>query len=67
MERVSVPYDARLKKIVLTNKAVEIHKTVIKDIEKREQRLRNDLTNAEIDNFLTTLDKLTKNMEEQND
>ncbi len=67
VERVSVPYDARLKKIVLTNKAVEIHKTVIKDIEKREQRLRKGLTNTEIDNFLTTLDKLTANMEEQND
>lgn len=67
VERVSVPYDARLKKIVLTNKAIEIHKTVIKDIEKRESRLRKDISPSEIDTFLKTLDKLMANMEDQND
>ena len=67
VERVSVPYDARLKKIVLTEKAIKIHKTVIKDIEKREQRLRNGISQTEIDNFLNTLGKLSANMEEKND
>lgn len=67
VERVSVPYDARLKKIVLTEKAIKIHKTVIKDIEKREQRLRNGISQIEIDSFLNTLGKLSANMEEQND
>ena len=67
VERVSVPYDARLKKIVLTDKAVKIHKTVIKDIEKREQRLRKGILQSEIDSFLNTLGKLSANMEEQND
>lgn len=67
VERVSVPYDARLKKIVLTDKAIKIHKTIINDIEKREQRLRNGISQNEIDNFLNTLDKLMANMEEQND
>ena len=67
VERISVPYDARLKKIVLTNKAIEIHKAVIKDIEKREKRLRNGISQSEIDTFLNTLTKLTANMEDQND
>ncbi len=67
VERVSVPYDARLKKIVLTDKAVKIHKTVIKDIEKREQRLRKGISQSEIQSFLNTLGKLSANMEEQND
>ena len=67
VERISVPYDARLKKIVLTEKATEIHKAVIKDIEKREKRLRNGISQGEIDAFLNTLTKLTANMEDQND
>lgn len=67
LERISVPYDARLKKIVLTEKAIKIHKTVIRDIEKREQRLRKGISQTEIDCFLHTLGKLSANMEEKND
>ena len=39
----------------------------IKDIKKREKRLRNGISQSEIDSFLTTLAKLTANMEDQND
>lgn len=67
IERVSVESDARLKKIVLTEKAIDIHKNAINDIEKREARLRKGISQSEIDAFLKTLDKLTANMEEQND
>ncbi len=67
VQRVSVPYDARLKKIVLTQKAINIHTTVIESIKKREVRLRNGLSSQEIDTFLQTLSKITANMEDQND
>ncbi len=67
LERVNVPYDARLKKIILTEKAINIHKTVIKSIEKREKLLRKGLSKEEIDVFLKTLSKITANMEDQND
>lgn len=67
IERISVESDARLKKIILTEKAINIHKSVMKDIEKREKRLRNGISESEIDAFLITLDKLSANMEANND
>lgn len=65
--RESVESDARLKKIVLTEKAINIHKSVLKSINQREERLRKDLTDEQIDSFLKITDKLIKNMEESND
>ena len=67
IERKSVPYDARLKKIVLTDKAIKIHKNVIADIERREKILRKGICENEIDTFLNTLKKLSANMEANND
>lgn len=67
IERVSVETDARLKKIILTQKAIDIHHAVINDIKKREDRLRKDISKEEIDAFLNTLNKMVKNMEEEND
>ncbi len=65
--RVSVESDARLKKIVLTNKAIDMHKAVLNNINKREQRLQKGLTDQEIDAFLKTADRLIANMEEDDD
>ena len=67
INRLSVESDARLKKIVLTDKAVAVHKAVLSNINKREQRLRQDLTDEEIDTFLKIADRLIKNMEEKDD
>ena len=65
--RESVDYDARLKKIVLTEKAIKIHKAVLNNRDEREERLRQGLTETEIQNFLKTADRLIANMEESND
>ncbi len=67
IERVSVESDARLKKIILTQKAIDIHHAIIKDIQKREERLRQGISQLEIDAFLITLNKMAANMEEEND
>jgi len=67
IKRVSVESDARLKKIVLTEKAVNIHKAVLNNINKREERLKKGLTQQEISSFLQIADKLIANMEEEND
>ncbi len=67
IKRVSVESDARLKKIVLTDKAINIHKAVLNNINKRERRLRKGLTQGEIETFLKTADRLIANMEDQND
>jgi DNA-binding MarR family transcriptional regulator len=65
--RESVVSDARLKKIVLTEKAINIHKSVLKSINEREERLRQNLSDQEIETFLKITDKLIKNMEDSND
>lgn len=67
IERVSVESDARLKKIVLTDKAVEHHKRILEDIERREKILRKGLTETEVKQFLNILQVITANMEEEND
>ncbi len=67
INRVSVESDARLKKIVLTEKAVNVHKAVLASINRREERLRCGLTETEIEAFLKTADRLIANMEENDD
>lgn len=67
IERVSVTSDARLKKIVLTDKAIENHERIIESIKKREERLRSGIDDSEIKVFFDVMKKLTANMEENND
>ena len=61
--RVSVESDARLKKIVLTEKAITIHKKAIKNIEVLETLLEGDITEKELDSFYVVLDKIKANLE----
>lgn len=63
IKRVSVENDARLKKIVLTDKAVKIHTKICEDIVARERKLRNGLTDEELEAFFRITEKLKKNME----
>lgn len=65
--RENVEYDARLKKIILTEKAINIHKAVLKNRDKREEQLRNGLSKKEVDAFLKTCNRLIANMEDNND
>ncbi len=67
IERVSVENDARLKKIILTERAVEIHKNVMKEIDAREARLKKGISNEDLDVFFRVMEKLTANMEDSND
>ena len=67
IERVSVESDARLKKIVLTDKAIEIHKKVIIEIEDRERRLKSGIGEEELKVCFSVIKKLSANMEENDD
>ena len=49
--REAVDYDARLKKIVLTEKAIRIHKKATKNIEIIESKLKNGITDEELELF----------------
>ena len=65
--RESVESDARLKKIVLTEKAVRVHTLIAEDIERRESRLRRGVQEGELTAFFAVMKKLIKNMEDNND
>ncbi len=63
INRESVEYDARLKKLTLTDKAWEYFNRAMKKIDEGEAVLRCGLSNEEIDTFLTILNKIKSNIE----
>lgn len=65
--RESVPYDARLKKITLTEKAVEIQAVVNKSFDKLESTIKKDITDEELTVFFSVLDKVCSNLERNDD
>ena len=63
IRREKVDYDARLKKIVLTDKAIEIHKKATENIKYVEKTLKNGITEQELDTFFDVIDKIKVNVE----
>ena len=61
IERVSVDYDARLKKIVVTKKGLCIKSQIGKDIKNMERTLKNGLSKEEIDAFFAITEKMLNN------
>lgn len=61
--RQSVPYDARLKKIVLTQKAQNVHQQVEEAFCKMEEDIARDISDEELDAFFSTLEKIKNNIE----
>lgn len=65
IQRHPVSYDARLKKLVLTPKAVELHRSIIEELKKLETLLTKDLSQQEIETFLELIGKIKHNMKER--
>lgn len=65
LERVSVKEDARLKKLVLTEKGIGLHRTMIQTIDRLEERTVQGITEEEMAAFLNVAGKLKKNLEIQ--
>ena len=63
IKRVPVDYDARLKKIVLTSRAIEIHKKATQNIAKLEDSIKEGITEQELIAFYNVLDKVKLNLE----
>jgi len=63
IQRLSVEEDARLKKIVLTDKAREIHQAVKEDLMSIEKCLMKDFTPEEKDQLFSFIDRMKVNME----
>ena len=63
IKRESVDYDARLKKITLTDKALEIQALVETSFEKLENKLGQDISDSELEIFFSVIDKINRNAE----
>lgn len=62
INRESVSYDARLKKITLTDKAVEIQNLVDVSFERFENMLGEGISDEELEIFFRVLDKICENL-----
>ncbi len=62
IRREPVFYDARLKKITLTEKALEIHKIVQEDLEEANRIATKDLSDEEIAQFFAVMEKIRNNL-----
>ena len=61
--RETVPYDARLRKMILTDKALQAKINTEQVIDSVESQLSKGLSEEEIATFLTILAKISKNAE----
>ena len=59
----AVDYDARLKKLNLTQKSLEIHKVIIEDLRDFEKQLVLGISEEELKVFFKVLDKMKENSE----
>ena len=64
IKRVPVAEDARLKKIVLTEKSIELSKEISDAIDSGENQLAKGITPEEIEVFYKVLGKIRNNLEE---
>lgn len=63
IERVPVTEDARLKKIILTQKSIKIYEKISNAIDSIENKLSEDITPEEIKVFQNVLDKIRNSLE----
>ena len=61
--RQSVSRDARLKRVITTQKADALNEQITERIRKVEEVLTQGLSREEIDQFLITVEKLKKNLQ----
>ena len=61
--RRSVDYDARLKKIILTEKSVAMHEKIMALIDQTEATLMEGISEEEMDCFFRVIDKMKQNLE----
>ena len=59
--RRSVDHDARLKQVLLTDKARKMHESFLVTAKKVEENLARGLSDEELRNFFSTLDKISDN------
>ena len=63
IRREPVFYDARLKKIILTEKAHEIQKMIVEDVTNANKIASEGITEEEFDAFYNVMEKMKNNLE----
>ena len=63
IKREMVGNDARLRKIVLTEKALELRKKLDKSIKNMEKKMQEGLTKEEVEKYSELTKKMAKNLE----
>ena len=61
--RESVPHDARLKKLTLTPKALEMYKEMMVNIDNSEKIIRQNISEDELSELFRILEKIRQNVE----
>ncbi len=62
IERVAVSHDARLKRLILTGRAVDMMEQAQRDIAQMEQLLVKGMSEEEVDRFRQYLDRVLENL-----
>lgn len=65
--RTPCSFDARLKTIGITDKAMSILQSIDESIERTETIVRKDISENDLSIFFKVINKMIKNMEEHND
>lgn len=61
--RESVDYDARLKKIVVTEKGAQMKKKVVESIRILEEKIKYGIADGDMDTFFRVMQQMSKNLE----
>lgn len=65
IKRQSVERDARLKKLTLTDKGIELQKNTIAGIDALEEKMREGISQEELDIFFRVIRKVRSNVERE--
>lgn len=63
IERCPVPYDARLKRLILTPQGKMVQEAIAKEINETEALLRQDVTAEELEVFFRVIKKFENNIQ----
>ena len=61
--REAVDYDARLKRIKLTPRALELHDVIMRENKQLEVQIQAGITEQELEQFFTIIQKMKRNIE----
>ncbi|MFP4078330.1 MAG: MarR family winged helix-turn-helix transcriptional regulator [Bacillota bacterium] len=65
IRRTLVPGDKRLKRIVLTDEAKDLHKKIMVEINAFEDTMKQGLSEEEIEQFFSTIETIKHNLEKK--